>query len=391
MSAHANPNIITDGLAFMYDTGDGKSFKGEPTTNLVGNMTKRFNNWNGLTGTSEYYTTSEGNQGVKVVTTSGTGGVQWYTNSTIYNIQASTEYTISATVKYLGGTPHPNLLYVRQYDGDGQTSESGKFTTANQKDLGGGWKRIWRTFTTDSTTTHINLQGYQYYTGRTIYIQDLQFELKSHATQFAGASTTRSATQGLIDRTGTSTIDISNASFGSNDQMTLDGTNDYIDLGSDVSISPDNQGWTTEYWFNTNSAGTLQHFNSAENDEFNANWLAIYNSKLAVWNRSPGYWKYGDTIIQSNTWYQAVFICDSGGTNMRFYINGKAEGGTHVGNSWNATYSSLDVRYIGKYEYNGGHSRYFNGEIEAVKIYNRALTSAEVLQNFNATKDRFGL
>ena len=34
MSAHANPNIITDGLVYMYDTGSGKSFKGEPTTNL---------------------------------------------------------------------------------------------------------------------------------------------------------------------------------------------------------------------------------------------------------------------------------------------------------------------------------------------------------------------
>ncbi len=35
MSAHASPNIITDGLAFMYDTGNGKSYKGEPTTNIV--------------------------------------------------------------------------------------------------------------------------------------------------------------------------------------------------------------------------------------------------------------------------------------------------------------------------------------------------------------------
>jgi hypothetical protein len=180
-------------------------------------------------------------------------------------------------------------------------------------------------------------------------------------------------------------------SFNSDSEMTFDGTDDYIDLGSDISVSPDNQGWTTEYWFNTNSAGTLQHFNSAENDEFNANWLAIYNSKLAVWNRSPGYWKYGDTIIQSNTWYQAVFICDAGGTNMRFYINGEAEGGTHVGNEWTASYSSLDVRYIGRYEYNGGYSRYFNGEIASVRIYDRALTGAEVLQNFNATRSRFGI
>jgi hypothetical protein len=76
---------------------------------------------------------------------------------------------------------------------------------------------------------------------------------------------------------------------------------------------------------------------------------------------------------------------------MRFYINGKAEGGTHVGNEWTASYSSLDVRYIGRYEYNGGYSRYFNGEIASVRIYDRALTGAEVLQNFNATRSRFGI
>ena len=179
MSSHCNPSVVDDGLVFLYDVEDIQSYKGEPTVNLAGSIVKRFSNWSGLTGTTEYYTTSSGDQGVKLVTTAS-GGVQWYSFSTIYNIQASTQYTISATVKYTGGTPHPNLLYVRQYDGNGQTSESGKFTTANVRDLGGGWKRIWRTFTTDSTTTHINLQGYEYNTGKTIYIQDLQFELKSY-------------------------------------------------------------------------------------------------------------------------------------------------------------------------------------------------------------------
>ena len=29
MSAHANPDIVDDGLVFIYDTDDGKSYKGE--------------------------------------------------------------------------------------------------------------------------------------------------------------------------------------------------------------------------------------------------------------------------------------------------------------------------------------------------------------------------
>mgnify|MGYP003654050080 FL=1 len=162
----------------------------------------------------------------------------------------------------------------------------------------------------------------------------------------------------------------------------FDGSDDYIDIGSDIMISPNNKGWTAEYVFNTDSASTLQHFNSAEADDFNANWLALYNSKLAVWNVSPGYWRYGSTVFQSNTWYHIAFVQDPGGTNMRFYVNGVAEGGDHVGNSWTASYSSLKTRYIGRYEYNGGYSRYFNGHIPVTRLYSKALTATQIKQNF---------
>ena len=171
----------------------------------------------------------------------------------------------------------------------------------------------------------------------------------------------------------------------------FDGSDDYIDIGSDIMISPNNKGWTAEYVFNTDSASTLQHFNSAEADDFNANWLALYNSKLAVWNVSPGYWRYGSTVFQSNTWYHIAFVQDPGGTNMRFYVNGVAEGGDHVGNSWTASYSSLKTRYIGRYEHAGGYGRYFNGEIPVVKFYKNALSSNEIKQNYNTYKKRFNI
>ena len=171
----------------------------------------------------------------------------------------------------------------------------------------------------------------------------------------------------------------------------FDGSDDYIDIGSDIMISPNNKGWTAEYVFNTDSASTLQHFNSAEADDFNANWLALLSSKMAVWNVSPGYWRYGSTQFQSNTWYHIAFVQDPGGTNMRFYVNGVAEGGDHVGNSWTASYSSLKTRYIGRYEHAGGYSRYFNGEIPVVKFYKDALSSNEIKQNYNSYKKRFNI
>ena len=42
-------------------------------------------------------------------------------------------------------------------------------------------------------------------------------------------------------------------------------------------------------------------------------------------------------------------------------------------------------------QFGGPFGNYFNGNIGPVKIYNRALSAAEVLQNYNQLKSRFGL
>ena len=180
--------------------------------------------------------------------------------------------------------------------------------------------------------------------------------------------------------------------FNTNNHGTIDfaGTDDYIDFGTDITISPANQGWAAVYVFNTDDATTLQHFNSAENDEFNANWLALLSSYLAVWDRTQNTWRYGSTQFSSNTWYHIAFVQESG-TSMQFYVNGVPEGGNHTSFSWSSSKSALITRYVGRYEYAGSYGRYFNGEIPIVQMYNRALSATEVLQNYNALKGRFGL
>jgi hypothetical protein len=41
--------------------------------------------------------------------------------------------------------------------------------------------------------------------------------------------------------------------------------------------------------------------------------------------------------------------------------------------------------------YNAHYGQYSNSRVSNVKIYNRALSFNEVLQNYNATKTRYGL
>ena len=45
---------------------------------------------------------------------------------------------------------------------------------------------------------------------------------------------------------------------------------------------------------------------------------------------------------------------------------------------------------IGRWGY-GGYARHFNGNIYSAGIYDRALSAAEVQQNFNATRGRYGI
>ena len=83
--------------------------------------------------------------------------------------------------------------------------------------------------------------------------------------------------------------------------------------------------------------------------------------------------------LVTNTWYQAVYTrTTSPSTVNTLYMNG-ASVSTNTTTNPNAPSGNTLV----------GHSAY-NGYISLVRHYNRTLTAAEVLQNYNVTKGRFG-
>ena len=86
---------------------------------------------------------------------------------------------------------------------------------------------------------------------------------------------------------------------------------------------------------------------------------------------------YGTLV--TNTWYQAVYTrTTSPGISNILYINGISRS-TNTSSNPNAPAGSTLI------------SSAFNGNISIARIYNRALTATEVLQNYNATKNRYGL
>ena len=99
---------------------------------------------------------------------------------------------------------------------------------------------------------------------------------------------------------------------------------------------------------------------------------------------------YGYVSYNTNGPQNLVFTYDgsqTGNSNrLKIYLNGTLQSSSYVGTIPSST--TVPGIVIGKRWW---ASKYSEGSISTLSIYNRSLTAAEVLQNFNAQKSRFGL
>jgi hypothetical protein len=94
--------------------------------------------------------------------------------------------------------------------------------------------------------------------------------------------------------------------------------------------------------------------------------------------------------VALNTWHHHTFVVDLPGNNIKGYVDG-----IQVYSNTN-NYGSDFLNGVGSYEpvlasrYGGGGDQ-ANIKLATFSFYNKVLTQAEVTQNFNALKGRFGL
>jgi len=91
----------------------------------------------------------------------------------------------------------------------------------------------------------------------------------------------------------------------------------------------------------------------------------------------------GFGTLTNGVWYHLVATGTNG--SQKTYINGSLAYSNTVASSPSANSNSL---LIGKLAYAG---LYANMSMGYARIYNRVLTATEVLQNYNATRGRFGI
>ena len=91
--------------------------------------------------------------------------------------------------------------------------------------------------------------------------------------------------------------------------------------------------------------------------------------------------------LQYDTSVYNYFVVTRSGTTHTIYLNGS---GTSASKTGSGSAINTDAMAIGSWT-GGNTGQRFTGEIPVVKTYNRALTAAEVDQDFNAYRNRFGI
>ena len=164
--------------------------------------------------------------------------------------------------------------------------------------------------------------------------------------------------------------------------LAFDGINDYVSLNSN-SINSLTR-FTFNIWFKTPSIAKEQVLFSTVNSTQTMGYhIEFYNSKILMQLFPNGGYTYASSVLSSNTWYNITVSYDNG--NIAYYNNGIQDG------SATRTFNvSTATTFIGKWGGGAFYDLVFGGNIAHVSFYDRVLTSAEVLQNFNSTKSRFG-
>ena len=168
---------------------------------------------------------------------------------------------------------------------------------------------------------------------------------------------------------------------GSLGSIVFDGTNDSINIYTNTNIPVSSSQYSINVWFSATSFGSggLVGWGAYNNN----------NSVTALRFNSNGfrhYWWGSDLDItlsmSTNTWYNVVALYN--GTTRQIWLNAQlvAQDTPSTHNVPYATNLTIGVT---------NSTEYFSGKIATSQIYNRGLSADEVLQNYNATRGRFGL
>jgi hypothetical protein len=175
--------------------------------------------------------------------------------------------------------------------------------------------------------------------------------------------------------------------------IVFDGVDDVVNVSTAATLNAISTAITINVWF-TGPTLTGIDYKGVIMRSTDDNWsdgFGIFYERILTNNRYVFYINNWETnrVIYPITSQQTTPLLLTGtystSTGLILYVNGSQYGSASYSTSINNPASAL-------LKIGGATSNYYHsGNIYYASIYNRALTATEVLQNYNATKSRFGL
>jgi len=427
MTVKSGPNIVKNGLVLDFDVANLKSFN--RTINLA-NYSEEFDRsyWNPL--------------GVNLLATKN---IVYAPNGTltgnkIYGavLSPSKEIVLTKHFDNLSQTVHTISCYFKAAElsyayiwldngsGFGYTLElnlsngSSRITRSNPsnnftsfsyivENVQNGWYRASMTATPSGSNTTINFRVYPSNTAWTnqqfgtttflgdgssgIYIWGAQLEQSSSASTYLKTltNTTDSNIYDLSGNGNTGTLNNSPTySSLNNGSFAFNGTNTFINIPNNTAL--DTSTPTVEVWVKTNATEWQNGF-WFEKGNVNSQYSLFQEGAYIQWRQSlSGAGLQTLTTVTANymntsSWYQVVATYTSG--SRKLYINGIQVNSDTQSGAINTNAGGMSIGVFGGFS--GSRGYYYNGNLSTCRVYNRELTASEVLQNFNATRGRYGI
>jgi len=371
MSVAAGPNVVASGLALEYDMSNTRrSWMGMPTTNLAA-FDVAVNGFNtdtpaNLTQTSNSSeATYQGRLSRKMVVGAG------YWNSYIYSYNtgvSSTVFAVSFKVKVNDGS-HPNAFmsggYI--YGSAGNTYPALTFQLIDD-----GWYLASCTYSGASMTLN-SLTGMNGSSpgAKTFYIVDYQAEAQTFASPFVIG--TRTNTQALIDLAGNYTLTADGLTYNSDNTFTF---NNGI-VSSSLPAQTVANSTLEAILYDTKASG-YRSIIQINNNSDDALYIFPVSNFLGFWPDNSS-----TLPVPANQW---VYVAASyNGSSITYCVNDSIQVVPGVAADF------TDYQFFRVGGISAADSERFGGKIAVTRMYNRALSSAEIAQNFNALRSRYGI
>ena len=415
MSLSHSPRIVSDNLLFHIDPADpvsnaNLSYNIHPSPrDIYGWFVAGGNGTNNAKVSRETtFTSPAGGIPLKMESTGNDTHIGSY-NSPPYNLSSTyvgETWTVSVWAKANKATT--GQIFIFGSANGGSTFVSAPALTIN---ITTDWQRFGYTYTMANSTTTImqtRLDGPDVADDSTIWWDGIMVEQASSTSTF---TTTKSLT--IIDKSGNNNHATSTGTAFINQNsgvFAFDGHHQTITTPLSLLSTPELSrlsSWTLSCWMrfdNHPSTPTTNNYGVILGTAYYGGMAIYWENTDGLTNKVFGYVRGADNSWETvrysttlRTYNYFVVVNNITANQLEFYVDGALFATTtyattpteYNSNGLNSGYVSINKNQIngnGSFNY-----RYFNGRVGVTSIYKRALTAAEVKQNFNAHRIRYGI